>query len=162
MLFMLCWGLYLCVCFYLFFPTAQNTFRDKVRYVYRILPVYSQVVLISTSDVSVRNFLELNNDEQFAQWQKILYPKRCLFRWHLWSRRDLNDLSLLVYNTQRSNVNGMNPLKTFIIGGVHLCYIFVTSLFTRRHLSFAVTRTQKNWKPDDNKRTQWLPARLIM
>ena len=62
------------------FSTAQNTFRDKVRYVYRILPVYSQVVLISTSDISVRNFLELNNDEQFAQWQKILYPKRCLFR----------------------------------------------------------------------------------
>ena len=62
---------------------------------------------------------------------------------------DICDLT----ETQRSNVNGMNPLKTFIIGGVHLCYIFVTSLFTRRHLSFAVTRTQKNWKLDDNKRT---------
>ena len=62
---------------------------------------------------------------------------------------DICDLT----ETQRSNVNGMNPLKTFIIGGVHLSYIFVTSLFTRRHLSFAVTRTQKNWKLDDNKRT---------
>ena len=154
MLFMLCWGLYLCVCFYLFFSTAQNTFRDKVRCVYRILPrVFPSSAYFDVWCICAE-FLELNNDEQFAQWQKILYPKRCLFRWHLWSRRDLNDLSLLVYNTQRSNVNGMNPLKTFIIGGVHLCYIFVTSLFTRRHLSFAVTRTQKNWKLDDNKRTR--------
>ena len=29
-------------------------------------------------------------------------------------------------------------------------YIFVTSLFTRRHLSFAVTRKQKNGKLYDN------------